>query len=204
MDSGYDLQVAINFSAVNVNNSIVKHLIDTLEKKNVPASRIMVEITESLFLDMTQEQKAALEAMYQMGIPLALDDYGTGFSSLSHINKLRLNQLKIDRSFIHNLDVDAGNYVIVQSTLQMSHSLGIEVVAEGVETEHIANILKDMGCDQIQGFYLCKPLTSDRLLSWLHKKRFHIADLDAKQAKMGRLNSKSGLFKTHPSLRTAN
>ncbi len=182
MDTGYDVVTSINFSALNVNHSIIDYLQDALHQNKVPASRIMVEITESLVVDMKDEQKSALERLYALGVRVSLDDYGTGFSSLSYINKLQLSEIKIDRSFVFDLDTNQNNFVIVESTLQMAKSLGLCAVAEGVECAKISSILNDMGCDVIQGYFVCKPLSVDRLMNWLYANRYYIGSISDGQS----------------------
>lgn len=171
LDKGINLPIAINFSARNVSPRIVKFLAKTLENYYVPANNIMVEITESVFIDMTEDEVEALEMLYNINVPLSLDDYGTGFSSLSYINKLSLSELKIDGGFIKTIDTNTDNLVIVNSTLQMSKGLNLKVVAEGVENDHVQHILADLGCDMVQGYGVARPMTATDLQIWLTDNR---------------------------------
>jgi EAL domain-containing protein (putative c-di-GMP-specific phosphodiesterase class I) len=104
--------------------------------------------------------------LHDLGIRLSIDDFGTGYSSLSHLQRLPLHELKIDKSFVLQMTDNDNDLVIVRSTIDLAHNLGLSVVAEGVETaEHLA-ILKDLGCDLGQGFFVSQPLPVDRLTSW--------------------------------------
>ena len=110
-----------------------------------------------------------LDELSALGIRIAIDDYGTGYSSLAYIHRLPVQELKIDRSFVTNLPNEMSNRIIVRSSITMAHSLGLSVVAEGAEDELTCAMLADAGCDQIQGYYLSKPMRPADLVEWLRE-----------------------------------
>lgn len=172
MDQGLSIRISINFSAKNVHPQMIGFLANTLKHHDVPAHNIGIEITESLCLHESKDSQLALDMLHKMGTPLALDDYGTGFSSLSYINQLKLNEIKIDRSFVTDIDSNQDNHVISHSTICLGKTLGLHVIAEGVETEQVLNSLKDMGCDIAQGYYIGHPMPVDQLYPWLDSSAY--------------------------------
>ena len=107
-----------------------------------------------------------VERIAKMGIQLSIDDFGTGYSSLSYLKRLPVNELKIDKSFVMNIEHDQDDVTIVRSTIELGHNLGLKVVAEGIENKNTWNILKAMGCDYGQGFFMAKPMPANKLLDW--------------------------------------
>lgn len=161
-------KVSINISAQDILHpdfiySIIKHL----EANKLSPQSITLEITERDLMENEQEGAQRLHALKDAGFELAVDDYGIGQSSLGKLKKLPVDELKIDKSFILKLDQSEADQVIVQSTIQLGHNLGLHVVAEGVENQATQDILHRMGCDHIQGFYFCRPITSNEFISWL-------------------------------------
>ncbi len=114
-----------------------------------------------------QSSLAALKKLDSMGIALAVDDYGTGFSSLAYLKQLPVDIIKIDKSFVLTMDADDDDAVIVKSTIELAHNLGFKVVAEGVESEAISRMLLALGCDTAQGYHYCKPVNSATFARWL-------------------------------------
>ena len=108
-----------------------------------------------------------LNQLDQMGVTLAIDDFGTGYSSLAYLSKLPVDEIKIDKSFVLDMMNDKHAAVIVRSTIDLGHNLGLRVVAEGVETQQVWDTLTQWGCDTAQGFYMSKPLPADQLMQWL-------------------------------------
>lgn len=162
------LPVSINLSVYNLRDADFIQTIDKIIKRqaSTPES-IIFEITESA---MMQNQSHAIELLNEldnMGIQLSIDDYGTGFSSLSYIKKLPVDELKIDKSFVMDMTDDESDAVIVKSTVDLAHNLGLRVVAEGVESEQAMNMLSTYGCDLIQGYYICKPKPIDEFVEWV-------------------------------------
>lgn len=166
IDKGYYVPVSINFSVKSLNPDLVTFLQETIDKYQVPAEMIIIEITEKLLVNPKYYQEKALRMLRHMDIKLSLDDYGTGVSSLSFINKMGLHEIKIDKSFIHNIDKSKDNWIIVKSTIQMSKGLKLVAVAEGVENMLSLGILKDLGCDVAQGNSIAKPMRSSTMIDW--------------------------------------
>jgi EAL domain-containing protein (putative c-di-GMP-specific phosphodiesterase class I) len=102
-----------------------------------------------------------------LGVKLAIDDFGTGFSSLAYLKQLPVHELKIDKSFVMEMDSDENDAVIVRSTIDMAHNLGLKVVAEGVETQEVRDLLEILNCDVIQGYLLSRPVPADEAVKWL-------------------------------------
>jgi EAL domain-containing protein (putative c-di-GMP-specific phosphodiesterase class I) len=127
----------------------------------------VLEITESAIMDDPQRAMQTLERLHAMGLKLSIDDFGTGYSSLAYLRKLPARQLKIDRSFVQDVDREEDAKAIVRAVIKLAHALSLEVVAEGVETEAQQDILVRMGCDQLQGFRFAKPMPADKLLAWM-------------------------------------
>ncbi|MDX2424616.1 MAG: EAL domain-containing protein, partial [Amphritea sp.] len=166
---GDDVNVAINVSAKQFQQGdIVEQIFAALQQHQVPPQQLSVELTETSFLHCPEETKSAIDHLRSQGIQVAIDDFGTGYSSLSYIRNMSLDILKIDRSFLINLEESEVDRAIVSSIIEMSHVLGLKVVAEGIETETQLNILKGMNCDQLQGFLLARPMPPDAFRNWYH------------------------------------
>jgi EAL domain-containing protein (putative c-di-GMP-specific phosphodiesterase class I) len=132
----------------------------------VAARHLCLEVTESAIMEDPAHALASLQALHEMGVQLSIDDFGTGYSSLAYLKKLPVQELKIDRSFVMNLDADDNDLNIVRSTIGMAHHMGLKVVAEGVETESVAAKLKTLGCDGAQGYLFSRPLNADDFQVW--------------------------------------
>ena len=115
-----------------------------------------------------------LTDLSEYGITFSIDDFGTGYSSLSYLKRLPVSEIKIDRSFIMDMSIDADDRVIVNTTLQMSHNLGLMVVAEGIEDHETLTSLKEMGCDLAQGYFICRPIARNKLLDWFDESNYSI------------------------------
>ena len=137
-----------------------------LEQHDCSAQWISLEITESAILDDQGHAIENLQLLHSLGCRLAIDDYGTGYSSLAYLRRLPLNEIKIDKSFVQRMARDASDAVIVRSTIDLAHNIGLTVVAEGVEDEITLERLRAMGCDMAQGYHVSKPLTSADVLAW--------------------------------------
>lgn len=162
-----DCPISINFSVRNLHPEIVHYLYECLKEQQVQTEAIMIEITESLYIDQSEQQKEALKLLRQLDIKLSLDDFGAGFSSLSHLDQIGISEIKIDKSFIINMKKSDKNLIIVNSTIKMGQALGISVVAEGVENEKTRERLIEMECEKIQGFAIAKPMPIDDLVNWI-------------------------------------
>jgi EAL domain-containing protein (putative c-di-GMP-specific phosphodiesterase class I) len=160
--------VAINVSALQLREMDFIHRLKTLLKKyQVHPSLIEIEITESLFIDGGEELLQTLSKIQKMGISIALDDFGTGYSSLNYLRILPINRVKIDQTFVQQMENDTRVQAIVKSVIDLSHSLGFNIVAEGVETKKQLDLLTTMETDVIQGYYYSKPLNKGQLQKFL-------------------------------------
>jgi diguanylate cyclase (GGDEF)-like protein len=168
LDAGLDLTVAVNLSARNLlEGDLPEHVADLLLRRGVAPERLILEITESTIMEDPQHALAVLTRLSEMGVRLAIDDFGVGYSSLSYLKRLPVNEIKIDRSFVANMDSEEGDAFIVRSTIDLGRNLGMHVVAEGVETETVWDELTALGCDYAQGWYLGKPMPAAELSAWL-------------------------------------
>ena len=166
--SGSALVMSVNLSPVQfAQPTLVAEISDILALTGLPADRLELEITESILLDEGDASAAALRALRELGVGLVLDDFGTGYSSLSYLRRLPLNTIKIDRSFIEGLDSDDANLPIVQAVIALAHGLGIEVVAEGIETAGQLARLRELACDRGQGYYYARPQPPEQLKALL-------------------------------------
>ena len=155
---GIFISVAVNLSVYDLlTTDLVDQIAELLEKFEVPASYLVIEITENAMLIDPNNAIRILEKLDHMGLRIAIDDFGAGFSSLGYLKRLPVDELKIDKSFVMDMIVNDNDAVIVRSTIDLAHNLGLKVVAEGVENEEIYDLLKILRCDTVQGFYLSKP-----------------------------------------------
>jgi diguanylate cyclase (GGDEF)-like protein/PAS domain S-box-containing protein len=163
--------VAVNLSArqflAKDLGSTIKRILDS---QRVDPALIELEITESSLMSNTAESVDTLEYLSGLGLSVSIDDFGTGYSSLAYLKRFPLDALKIDRSFVRDITTDADDANITRAIISMAHSLGLKVIAEGVETEAQAAFLADYGCDQIQGYYLTPPLAADDYVAWLVRR----------------------------------
>jgi EAL domain-containing protein (putative c-di-GMP-specific phosphodiesterase class I) len=175
-DLGYPQPVAINLSARNLmDGRFAAHLERAIVDSGLPHQEIELELTETALMHDPDSSVALLRAIAATGVNIAVDDFGTGYSSLAYLRRLPLMALKIDRSFVIGMADNAQDATIVRSTVALAHGLGLKVIAEGVETAKLLGMLKEMGCDQAQGYYLGRPLPLDELIDWLKQT----APLDA-------------------------
>jgi diguanylate cyclase (GGDEF)-like protein len=165
---GLRLQVSVNISARDLMNRDLPELVGALlEENQVPAALLCLEITESGFMEDPAHAQKVLDRLFDLGVKLSIDDYGTGYSSLSYIMRLPVQELKIDRSFISRMATDEEISTIVRSTIDLGHNLGLKVVAEGVEDLPSWNMLRKLGCDDAQGYFMSRPLDATTLLRWM-------------------------------------
>jgi diguanylate cyclase (GGDEF)-like protein len=156
--AGYDVPVSVNISANNLlDHNFVERLDDILQAAGVPAHLLELEMTESAVMRHPDTMLRRLHEIRELGVPLAIDDFGTGYASLSYLKRLPVCALKIDRTFVSNLDSDEADQRIVRSSIQLAHGFGMTVVAEGVESEPVAELLRQYRCDQAQGFHFGRP-----------------------------------------------
>jgi diguanylate cyclase (GGDEF)-like protein len=161
-DAGLELSIAVNLSARSfLDTHLAVEIPRLLNKWAVNASQLELEITESMLMTDSARAEATLERLSQIGLTLSVDDFGTGYSSLANLKRLPVDVIKIDKSFVMEMAVDASDAAIVRSTIDLAHNLGLRVVAEGVESEDAWRQLESLGCDYAQGFYLSRPLPAD-------------------------------------------
>ena len=161
---GHNVPVAVNISANNLlDHAFVDKIGEQLQAAAVPAYLLELEITESAVMRHPETMLRRLHAIRELGVRLAIDDFGTGYASLSYLKRLPVCTIKIDKTFVVNLDSDEADQRIVRSSIQLAHGFGMTVVAEGVESEAVAALLRQYGCDQAQGFHFARPQTADEL-----------------------------------------
>jgi EAL domain-containing protein (putative c-di-GMP-specific phosphodiesterase class I) len=148
---------------------------DLLARHQLGPSSFCLEITESAIMDDPVRAQQTLERLHAMGMDLSIDDFGTGYSSLAYLKRLPVDELKIDKSFVLNMENDIGDTKIVRSTIDLGHNMGLRVVAEGIESEAVWRLLARMGCDQGQGYFMSRPMPAEQLIGWLEKWRPPIA-----------------------------
>ncbi|WP_323752797.1 EAL domain-containing protein [Marinobacter sp.] len=172
VERGCTASIAVNISPNNLREPDFA-LFVRQQMSNYPShlGSIIFEVTETSMMQDPANSLKALNSLSQAGIPVSIDDFGSGYSSLSYIKQLPASEIKIDRSLITDLSDRQEDRVIVQTTINMCHSLGYTVVAEGVEDEDTLNLLSEMGCDQIQGYFLNRPLPFDQVVEWLADQR---------------------------------
>jgi diguanylate cyclase (GGDEF)-like protein len=165
-------RVAVNLSARQfAHASLVENVRSALDESGLDADWLELEITESMVMDDPENAVRLLTELKAMGIHLSIDDFGTGYSSLAYLKQFPIDAIKVDRSFIRDLPADASNLAITQAIILMSHSLGLKVVAEGVENEAQVRVLREHQCDEMQGYYFSKPLPEHALIDYLRNEQ---------------------------------
>ncbi|MBD0788276.1 EAL domain-containing protein [Vibrio sp. Y2-5] len=160
--------IAVNVSATEFNNADEMHeLVQFIKDKDVIAPYISIEITETATLDNLHNSVEVISSLQKSGIAISIDDFGTGYTSLAMLKDLTVDEIKIDRSYISEVDSDDRSKTIVSAIIAMTNSFGINLVAEGVETENQLKILQEMGCQQAQGYYLGRPMPVQQLIEHL-------------------------------------
>lgn len=161
-------KISVNVSSRQIQRLDVAELTgDILQQTGMPADRLIVEITESILIEDERNTHRQLERLRDMGVDIAIDDFGTGYSSLSYLKKYPITRLKIDRSFVQDVGKDIEDHALVRGIISMADSLSLKVIAEGVETREQVELIREMGCYSIQGYYFDRPLEADALTSLL-------------------------------------
>jgi len=161
-----DVSVAVNLSPANLSDvQLPDRLAEVLERQGVPASRVVIEITEDCLMVDPDQGMEVLARLHDLGVALSVDDYGTGFSSLAYLRDLPVDELKLDRAFLTAAVDDRRAVAIIRSTIELAHSLGLRIVAEGVETGEALSLLSDLGCDIAQGYFLGRPAPASSLFA---------------------------------------
>lgn len=171
-DAGVRMRVSINLSVHQLREpDLVERIERALRRNFVPASHLLCEITESVAMEDIKATQRAFEDLARIGVFLSIDDFGTGYSSLSYLRQLPARQLKIDRSFVQDLEGSNDARAVVDAVIRLSHALGLRVVAEGVETSGQSDVLLQMGCDELQGYFFARPMPADMLFAWTEGRK---------------------------------
>jgi diguanylate cyclase (GGDEF)-like protein len=166
--AGLDIGLAINLSGHEISDmGLVDRVASALNANGLSPETLTIEVTETAVIPNFAQVSVVLDQLAGLGIGIAIDDYGTGYSSLAYIHRLPVQELKIDRSFVTNMASEQSNAIIIQSSIAMAHSLDLKVVAEGAEDAATCAALAAEQCDFVQGYYLAKPMSSPQLQTWL-------------------------------------
>ncbi|WP_019814928.1 putative bifunctional diguanylate cyclase/phosphodiesterase [Saccharomonospora saliphila] len=176
-DEGLRIAVAVNLSVRNLaDTEFPDQVAASLERFGVPGELLTLELTESGVMSDPERALPVLRRLHDLGIELAVDDFGTGYSSLAYLRQLPVDQVKIDKSFVFGMGTDLGDLALVRSIVELGHSLGLTVVAEGVEEDVARDQLEAMGCDVAQGYLISRPLSEERLQAWLQARTVRSLD----------------------------
>jgi EAL domain-containing protein (putative c-di-GMP-specific phosphodiesterase class I) len=172
MDQGFPpLIMAVNLSAVQFRYQHLPQLISQiLEEVGLPPEYLELELTEGVAMHNPQDGIAMMNALHERGVRMSIDDFGTGYSSLSYLKKFKVYKLKIDQSFVRDISVDVEDKAIVGAVIQMARSLGLQTIAEGVETANQLAFLSEQGCDEVQGYYFSKPLPAEQFEAFINQR----------------------------------
>jgi EAL domain-containing protein (putative c-di-GMP-specific phosphodiesterase class I) len=163
--------IAVNVSALQLSGpKAVDTVTRVLNKWDWAPERLVLELTETVLMDEVADAHTMLKRLKQLGCQIAIDDFGTGYSSLSYLHRFPVDQVKLDRAFVTNIDADGEGSPIARAVINMAHALGITVTAEGVETEVQLHWLRRLGCDRAQGFHLARPMPADEFSALLRRK----------------------------------
>jgi EAL domain-containing protein (putative c-di-GMP-specific phosphodiesterase class I) len=168
--------VSVNLSMRNLLDlEFPRQVADLLARREVEPELLELEMTESAMLANPTRTTGVLRELSALGIKLSVDDFGTGYSSLAYLHRLPIDEIKIDRSFVTDMGNDHDNLAIVQCTIDLGRNLGLDVVAEGVETRDVWEKLRQMGCKSAQGYFLSRPVPPEQLSEWLRTHRAGVA-----------------------------
>lgn len=178
LDNGLPpMLMAVNLSAVQFKHFNLTRMVSSiLEEEQLPAHHLELELTESVTMSNPQGAIEIMNQLYEQGIRMSIDDFGTGYSSLSYLKQFKIYKLKIDQSFVRNINTDAHDKSIVTTIISMANSLGFTTIAEGVETSQQLDILRQLGCDEAQGYYYSKPLPNDEFEAFARKQHSSLSD----------------------------
>ncbi|MBD3609999.1 MAG: EAL domain-containing protein [Gammaproteobacteria bacterium] len=166
---GKEMGVAVNISVQSLQDKgFTDHVLGTIHKYGLSPESLILEITENELMVETSDANNTLKTLSQEGVRLSIDDFGTGYSSFSYLKRMPISELKIDQSLIKNIAIDQEDASIVKAIINLSHTLGLRVVSEGVEDQRTLQMLTTLGTDMVQGYYIHKPIASDELNQWLN------------------------------------
>lgn len=167
-DAGYPLHVSVNISTRDLCDDYLPYFVlQLLKEQAIPPERLTLEVTENSVMQQLARASTVLECLRDVGVRISMDDFGTGQSSLAQLRHMPLHELKVDKSFVMTLPEDPQNEEIVRATLKLARSLGLDVVAEGVENEQALRFLAELGCQQAQGYFVSKPVSPADFMRWL-------------------------------------
>jgi EAL domain-containing protein (putative c-di-GMP-specific phosphodiesterase class I) len=165
---GLSVNVSVNLSVRDLFDvTLPDQIKEILKRHEMPADKLLLEITESTIMEDPNQVRGILQNLSGMGVRIAIDDFGTGYSSLAYLKNLPVDEIKIDKSFVLEMDKDNDDATIVRSTIELGHTLGLSVVAEGVERAEAWEMLQSLGCDAAQGYYMERPLAPENVIGWL-------------------------------------
>jgi len=178
VDKGYKLKsIGVNLSVKQIRQKeFIQTVIDALQKSGLSASYLEFEVTETMLMNEHEYAFDILDALRDLGITLSIDDFGTGYSSLSYLKKLPIHKIKVDKSFIDDIANDENDVEITKAIIAMSHSLGLKVLAEGVEDAAQLKVLKELKCEKYQGYYFSKPVPADKFEELLKQQQSAIVE----------------------------
>lgn len=165
--AGIHLPISINLSVYSLqSDDVMDQILSKLESSNIDATEYVFEITESAMMVDPQHAIETIKRISHLGGQLSIDDFGTGFSSLSYLKQMPVNELKIDKSFVIDMLESENDAIIVRSIIDLAHNLGLKVVAEGVENKATWELLQILDCDIVQGHYFCQPVSAADFVNW--------------------------------------
>jgi len=171
LDVGISIPVAVNISARSLlDDKLVTQIVDLLDQHQLTPNMLVIEVTESAIMVDSSAARSILTQLHSLGIHIAIDDFGVGYTSLAQLKDLPISELKIDKSFVLAMQSDQANELIVRSVVDLGHNLGMTVIAEGVETAELLEVLGSFHCDMAQGFHVCRPVSAKELIRW-HEDR---------------------------------
>jgi EAL domain-containing protein (putative c-di-GMP-specific phosphodiesterase class I) len=173
---GKYIGVSVNMSAQSLtDNSTLDMIRQALEDTKVMPNNLTLELTETAVMTDAAKAQEILVELDKMGVRLSIDDFGTGYSSLAYLKRLPVDEIKIDKAFVMDMGDDVNDAVIVRSTIDLAHNMGLSVVAEGVETQEIWNMLSGLGCNVGQGYFMCRPCPASEIDAWLEESPWGLA-----------------------------
>ncbi|MBO6826388.1 MAG: bifunctional diguanylate cyclase/phosphodiesterase [Sneathiella sp.] len=176
LKKGYRLSVSVNISALILHNPIFPDIVNRLlEQSRFPANLLKLEITESAIISDVVRATDVVNRLHELGVKVSIDDFGTGYTSLSYIRKLPVDEIKIDKSFVLNMNTVADDAVIVRTLLELARNLDLSVVAEGVEDRETWYMLAGLGCNVAQGYYMSRPIETETFENWLLDSPWNVA-----------------------------
>ncbi|MHB1173556.1 MAG: putative bifunctional diguanylate cyclase/phosphodiesterase [Sulfuriferula sp.] len=168
--AGLDLSMSVNISAINIQDpEFPEQVAKLLKEFTVPPARLELDVAETALMSEPVRAMDCIKKLSALGLQIAIDDFGTGYASLSYLKEMLVAKIKIDKSFVKNMVVNHNDAVIVRSTVELGHNLGLKVVAEGVESQAVWDSLKALGCDDAQGYHMGRPLPADEFSEWLRQ-----------------------------------